>query len=373
MPRGTRQHRSSARAAALAGALLLGSFFTAHAQSITAIPPGPGYAHSAATYVAPGGAVVGVSFNPGLYAPRPTRWASANAEGVLLGASPAGGSGEPIRCSDDGNVVVGRWNADVNTTTPAVWDAGGAYAELPGPGSQSEANGVSADGAIVTGWSATGEGRWLLRWQDGAPTQRHGGGAGSGFVSGPCSADGTMAIGTAYLGGSAANLSRWTLAGGPDGSIRTLAPFPSTWTNIRRPTAMTPAGDAAVGVAYTGGTTYQSWIWRAGEGGEGRITDMGLPEGAKSITALGISADGSVVVGTATVQSTRSSGGRQAKVWTPQAGWQGFSDWLTARGVSFPGWTFNTLGCVSADGRTFAGEGRTPDGKTRGFVITIGP
>jgi PAS domain-containing protein len=53
------------------------------------------------------------------------------------------------------------------------------------------------------------------------------------------------------------------------------------------------------------------------------------------------------------------------------AGWQEFSYWLGTRGISFPGWTFTEVRSVSPDGMTFAGSGISPQGLSRGFVVTI--
>lgn len=331
------------------------------AQSIESILPAPGFQFSSATYIAPGGTVVGVSSNSGAYMPRPTRWASVGAPAELLGASPLGGGGEVARCSDDGRVVVGRWAPDSNSVFPVLWGESGAYTQLPTPGPNSVANGVSADGAFTTGWSATSQGRWLLRWENGVLRQQFG----PSFLSGPCSPDGRSAIGTTYQGGSAAALSVWRVNGG-NGFVQTLAQFPSTWTNINAPADMTPTADAAIGVAYTGNNTYQSWIWR-----NGQLLDMGLPAGVTSISATSISADGALVAGTALIEVQPNAFRRRAEIWTPETGWRFFEDWLSAQDISFPGWTFNSLNCVSPDGRTFAGQATTPMGEIRGFVVTV--
>src|SRR5262245_28707380 len=55
----------------------VGSWGEARGQVIAIVEPGAGFEYSSATYVAPGGTVVGISFDPGVFAPRPTRWASA--------------------------------------------------------------------------------------------------------------------------------------------------------------------------------------------------------------------------------------------------------------------------------------------------------
>jgi hypothetical protein len=243
-----------------------------------------------------------------------------------------------------------------------MWGANGAYTALSGPGSVSEANGVSANGSVVTGWSATSQGRWLLRWQNGVQTAQFG-----PFVHpGPCSPDGSTALGVTYLGGSAAALSRWSSAGGPNGSTQTLVQFPQTWTNVRQPNAMTPDATAAVGIAYTATTSYQSWIWR-----NGQLSSMGLLAGYDQMSPYSISADANVVAGIGWVQIQPSVFITRGAVWAPGAGWQEFSYWLGARGISFPGWTFTELRSVSPDGMTFAGSGITPQGLSRGFVVTI--
>lgn len=202
----------------------------------------------------------------------------------------------------------------------------------------------------------------MLRWTNGALTQQ----VGPSFVSGPCSPDGNTAIGVTYTGGSGATLSRWTRAGGSNGSTHTLTQFPASWSNVRAPLAMTPNGDAAIGIAYTGHDRYQSWIWR-----NGQLADMGVPEGATTLFATGIAASGELVVGTAVIQEQPQAFRQIAHVWTPEIGWQSLSGWLESHGMSFPGWTFQSINSITPDGRTFAGDGRTPMGDYRGFVITI--
>jgi hypothetical protein len=129
---------------------------------------------------------------------------------------------------------------------------------------------------------------------------------------------------------------------------------------------MTPNGDAAVGPAYTVNNVYQSWIWR-----DGQFADMGLPEEARTIWASGIRADGDLAVGTAFIETQPHAGFNRPYVWTPESGWEMMVDWLSEQGISFPGWTFMTLEHLSPDGLTLAGQGRTPSGDIRGYVLTI--
>lgn len=197
----------------------------------------------------------------------------------------------------------------------------------------------------------------MLGWEDGALTRQ----SQSSFLSGPCSPDGNTALGTRYLGGSAAAIARWTNEGGPSGSLETLTQFPAGWSSIMPPTAMTPTADVAVGRAQTQGREFHSWIWRNGE-----IIEMGAPEGAIDAFAASIRADGNLVVGASLFTNER-----RAEVWTPDGGWESFESWLAAQGMSFPGWTFGELSYISPDGLTFAGSAQTPEGVYRGFVMTI--
>jgi hypothetical protein len=214
----------------------------------------------------------------------------------------------------------------------------------------------------VTGWSATSQGRWLLRWNNGVLTQQFG----PSFVSGPCSPAGNTAIGVVYLGGSAAALGRWSSAGGPNGSVQTLTQFPAMWTNIRNPTAMTPTADAAAGIAYTTSNVYQGWVWRSGQ-----FTDMGLPASAETMNVTGIRADGGLVTGNAYIPIQPNVFATRAEFWTPQTGWRLMADWLAAQSIAFPGWTFESVNSISPDGLTLAGQGLSPLGQVRGYVITI--
>lgn len=331
------------------------------AQSIVAIPPGTGYNNSAITYIASNGVLIGYSTNAaqGVSIARPSRWASPEAAAELLGVDPAGGGGLPHRASSDGSVIVGQWNgAGINT--PAMWNAAGAYTALSGPGSVSIANGVSADGTITTGNSDNG-GRWLLRWTGGVLTQQFGGISGTQFLPGPCSPDGTTALGIR----NGAVLSRWTLAGGPNGTLQDLITFPATWTNIRFVIDMTPTASAALGLAYTTTNGYRGWMWR-----NGQLTDMGLPAPLTSLEPTRLNADATLAVGNGFYPSPPFTLSR-GYVWTQSAGWLYLADWLSTRGISFPGWSYSLLYYISPDGRTLAGQGTSPTGEVRGFIITL--
>jgi len=101
---------------------------------------------------------------------------------------------------------------------------------------------------------------------------------------------------------------------------------------------------------------YESFRWTSGGG----MVGLGdLPGGGFASSALGVSADGSVVVG-------RSESGPRDNAfrWTSAGGMVNLKDYLVAHGVSnLAGWTLIDAWAVSADGNTIVGRGYSPRGQ----------
>jgi uncharacterized membrane protein len=92
-----------------------------------------------------------------------------------------------------------------------------------------------------------------------------------------------------------------------------------------------------------------------------------LPGGSFQSDALGVSADGSVVVG-----FSDSSSGIEAMRWTSGGGMESLHDILIAGGATgVTGWTLATAVAVSADGRTIVGYGGNALGKTEAWIATV--
>jgi len=166
---------------------------------------------------------------------------------------------------------------------------------------------------------------------------------GYGSVAQAVSADGSFVVGNAGQAGHVAGETeafRWTLAGGmmflgdlPGGPIR-------SWGK-----GVSYDGTVVVGEGRYGADSLEveAYHWTAGTG----MVGLGFLPGGTYSTAEGLSADGSIVVGTS--QSTERH--RQAFRWTESAGMEGLGG--LAPGLN--SFAFN----ISADGSTIVGNGHT--------------
>ncbi|MGE0536392.1 MAG: PEP-CTERM sorting domain-containing protein [Pirellulales bacterium] len=203
--------------------------------------------------------------------------------------------------------------------------------DLPGGTFLSLANAVSADGNVVVGQSRSASGLEAFRWTSGGGMLGLGDLPGGTFQSAAqgVSADGSVVVGEGWkLAGSEAF--RWTSGGGMVG----LGDLPSS--------AVAVSADGSVVV----GSSSEAFRWTSGGG----MVGLGDPPGFNSGFAWGVSADGSVVVGTGT-----SSLGTEAFRWTSGGGMVGLGD--------LPGGRFNSYALgVSADGSVVVGRGYSASG-----------
>jgi uncharacterized membrane protein len=261
----------------------------------------------------------------------------------------------PHAVSSNGGTIVGGHNAG----------AGHGYAfRYRGPESfqslgtlpgwhNSYGLGVSGDGEVVVG-QATDERAFVgqaFRWT--AATGMVGLGWTPGGVgwskANAVSRDGSTTVGESS--GGVTDAVMWDA----EGRATILPPLPGLPEAI----AYGVNHDGTVAVGYSNGSAV---MWRGGN-----VIDLGAPLGGR---ALGVSDDGSVVVG--------SIGGftspRMASVWIDQGGPQTLASVLALHRMSVPsGWTLEESTAVSADGRTIAGWARFngPDYAVQGFVVTI--
>jgi probable HAF family extracellular repeat protein len=218
--------------------------------------------------------------------------------------------------SADGSVVVGSAQTD-GITQAFLWTQEGGMAglgDLPGDSFSSGARAVSADGSVVVGISSSSNGHEAFRWTANTGIVGLGDLAGGHFISTPfgASADGSIVVGVGH-------------------EDRGSAPF--RWT---------------------------------AEKGMVALHDSNLP---RIGSALGMSADGNVIVGGGI---SPSSGRNTAYFWTPSSGWRELEDFLVANGVSdFGELSLSTALAVSADGRTIIGTGNNAAGRAEAWVATI--
>jgi probable HAF family extracellular repeat protein len=216
--------------------------------------------------------------------------------------------------SFDGSVIVGRM-ATASGYHAYRWTSGTGAIDLgflPGGSGESDALGVSYDGSVVVGTSATDKYFQAFRW-----TQQ----------------DGMVPLGErSNRGGSSAN------AVSADGSV--------------------VVGDDLDGAAM--------WTVHAGTVATTRLG---------AATARDISADGRVVVGASFVAGAGPNGtvGDEASRWTEQSGMQSIPTILERLGVNLEGWKLSFATGVSADGSVIVGSGINPDGNNEGWIAVIPP
>jgi len=270
-----------------------------------------------------------------------------------------------LAASADGSVVVGtrsfepydphleafRWTAPSGIV---------GLGDLPGGMVYSEAFGVSADGAVIVGVSqgALAPETEAFRWT-----------AADGMVSlGPGRAMAVSADGSVVVGESNGEAFRWTAETGmvglglPAGASGSVAYDVSA--DGRVVVGATSFNDATVGS--------EAFRWTAEEGmvGLGHLSFPGS-WGKKYSRASGVSADGSVVVGSSYDVGPLEIENRAFR-WDPLQGMRSIHTVLEqSYGVDLEGWTLLDAIGLSDNGRTIVGNGYSPVSQV--WVAVLGP
>jgi len=289
---------------ALLSACVLSLIATASwSQSITWLGTLGGH-WSEAYGVSDNGVVVGWAYNASGQK-RAFRWQN----GVMQDLGTLGGGiSEAWGVSADGAVVVG-WAENAGRQWRAFRWQNGVMQDLGTRGDYSSmAYGVSADGAVVVGAFPNPEWR-AFRWQNGI-TQDLGVPSSSYRYSyaSAVSADGSVVVGIAQTYSGNQHVFRWE--NGVWRVIGTLSGYDSSY-----PTAVSANGTVVVGRAYNWYYSYW-WQYRAFRwtAASGQMQDLGALPGGQGGEALGVSADGAVVVGFTNYNANYSQ--RRAVRWT---------------------------------------------------------
>ena len=218
--------------------------------------------------------------------------------------------------SEDGSVVVGGWCNGYPYCDSFRWttDEGLMFlGHLPGGFMFGAAASVSADGAVVVGYSDSADGTQAYRWT------AEEGMSGLGFLSGAT--------------GSAAN------AVSADGAIAVGACGSATWV--------------------------QAFRWTSDQG----MVSLGdLPGGAENSIARDVSVNGAIIVGRA-----NSTDGYEAFVWDPAERMRPLQRVLVDElGLDLNGWLLTDATGVSDDGRMIVGIGRGPAGLNEAWIAHLG-
>lgn len=303
---------------------------------------------------ADGSTVVGTIRDTG----QPFRWTAATG---IVPLGPANPGYQASAVSADGSVVVGlstggafRWTAASGVVPLNV--------SLPGGFTASAATAVSADGSVVAGWAyspASGEYQ-AFRWTADA------GAVGLGDLPGgivrslanAISADGSTITGIGYSD-AGQDAFRWTAATG----IQSLGDlpgnyYPSTTPDLSEGLGISADGSVVVGYA-TDDTGTRAAFWDAAG------TLHPITPGNMS-SALAASTDGSLVLG------GRSYG--PSIVWDAAHGTRPLDSFLPddfGLGSAIAGWTLEKAYGLSADGSVLLGEGLNPNGDRETFLVNL--
>jgi probable HAF family extracellular repeat protein len=308
---------------------------------------------SAARDVSPDGSAV-VGFGRSSSGNEGFRW-TADGGMVGVGDLPGGAfQSEAWATSGDGTIVAGD-STSASGTEAFRWVEGSGIeglGDLPGGDVLSRARGISADGSVVVGESFSSIGPEPFRWtaQDGMVAL--GGGVGAAY--------GVSADGSIIVGQSGSEAFRWTMATGMVG----LGDLPGG-SFLSAAYDISSDGTVVVGVGTVPGqNNAEAFRWTAEEG----MVGLGnLPKGdATGSVALGVSANGSVVVGNVNTDSPH------AFVWYSDFGMRPLQGVLELwYGLDLTGWTLQSATDVSDDGRTIVGYGINPNGETEAFLAVV--
>lgn len=259
-----------------------------------------------------GGTVVGSVAFPESYTTQPWQWTAANGL-TFLPLPGSGWQGSAGGISSDGTVVAGTVYQRIGfrTTSSAAEWVNGSLNVLGAPGTWSQTaaqistsggSGISSDGTVIVGSSGPGaSSAQAARWVNGqqAPMDPAGTLSTALFTS----ADGSTAVGTATISPALTDLVLWDA----NGTAKVLTP-PNGYS-VDQIRAINPTATAVVGslVTYPNCTPggpgpicngdQVPFLWTAADG----FTIMpvnGMPDYYNMSTAVGVSHDGTKVVGT---------------------------------------------------------------------------
>ncbi|MCC7387928.1 MAG: hypothetical protein IT431_04080 [Phycisphaerales bacterium] len=239
------------------------------------------------------------------------------------------------------------------------------------------AQGISDDGTTIVGFGVNDSSFevYPTMWREelGVVALDRLPGGGAAYVQG-ASANGSTLAGRAWDADHHQQAALW--AG--DGSITPLGfltdPGPLPYSMAR---AITPTGSVVVGIAHgadgMGGYTYQGFRWTQAGGMQG--LGVSGPHGNLLTTAaMDVSASGRIVVG-AWGGVMGWGDGSQAAVWREGEGWRDLATLLIDDyGLDQVGdWVLVEALGVSNDGSVIVGWGFNPGGFEEGFVATLVP
>jgi probable HAF family extracellular repeat protein/predicted outer membrane repeat protein len=260
-----------------------------------------------------------------------------------LGFLPGGGRSIAEGVSADGSVVVGySWTGiDMQAFRWTEEDGMVGLGDLPGGDFWSKAFAVSADGSVVVGISKSASGTEVFRWTESGGMEALGFLPGGQFnsIATDVSDDGSVVVGQ-----SDEQAFRWTESGGMVG--------------IGGYKAESVSADGSVVVGYT---STQAFRWTV----SGGMQLLGSLPGGDWSDAKAVSPDGSIVVG-----SARKNDNWEPIVWDATNGMRSIKDILeNDYGLDLTGWNLTYAYGISAGGSTIVGYAEWPNNE--GWIISF--
>lgn len=314
---------------------------------------------SVAQGVAPDGAgVTGWAYDQD-YQPMAIRW--TREEGLIALGDLPGGQWYSVGfgMTDRAAAICGTSISDSGSEA-FLWSAGKmtGLGDLAGGDFFSSGLAISRNGKFVTGFSKSSKGSEAFVWTSQNGMVALGDLPGGTFDSSGqrISDDGRIIAGAGTVG-HGTEATRWV-----DGKIESLGMLPG---GTSFSTALDMSGD---GRWIVGGSSsrngFEAFRWSQDKGMVGLGDFNG---GSFTSAAMGVTADGSTVVGYG------SDGiAKQAMIWTADHGMRPLKRVLTDEyGLNLKGWSLETAMGISAEGTVISGWGTDPDGNSQGWVALI--
>lgn len=316
---------------------------------------------------------------------KPVVWTREH--GLQLLPLPAGSSTNGIAngVTSDGRTIVGSNTANFLgsykyvSSRPIIWhDRVPSYLPSLSGMIRGRAEAISGDGHVIAGiaWPETEPTQYFeeiethaVIWTDGVPAEIGQSLSGRVAVIEAMSRDGDTVVLSGY------HLDHVYRC---DNGIYTPLTSPDPRYSIGFNSGGGPAisADGAVAVGTSRGRNYyegyQPLRWFAG------VTQpqlLGVPSGATTAGARGVSSDGNTVLGWATFCAGGDSSDchDEAFRWTATNGFELMRDVLIADGLGpqIAGWELTSAQCISDDGKVIVGSGSDPHGDYRGWAADL--
>ena len=250
--------------------------------------------------------------------------------------------------SFDGSVVVGTGNSGSSTAFRWTLETG-----LVSLGTDS-AQDVSADGNTIVGRDGVGGSQRAYIWTPQTGALHLGTLPGGGVTQ----ASGVSADGLIVVGSSGGEAFRWSASTGMFG----LGNLTGNSFDDSSAIDISADGTVIVGDADISSSVEHAFVWTLSEGmvGLGSLGGDGF-----SSSAVGVSGDGSIIVGT-----SETPDGSRAFIWTEDSGMLDLQGLLLERGFDLSQWqTLTSATGISDDGSFISGRGINANGLFEGYRI----